>query len=95
MKYIKKTDVIEVMEFETNNDPNNSHMDLLVDWMNETGDNASHDNTNIHIKTFDGIDTVSVGDYIVKRDGRDFCILNPNKFEILENQYYTVGELSE
>lgn len=75
MQFRKKPVVIEARRFETNNAPDDSHMDALVAWINNSpprdyprlvGPIASHDGTHIHIRTLEGEMHADVGDWIIQ-----------------------------
>lgn len=78
MKYRKKAVVIEAMQFKTNNEPDDSHMDSIVEWV---GAGARHDSTSIFIKTLEGEMRADVLDWIIKGIKGEFYPCKPDIFE--------------
>ncbi|MDE3749427.1 Gp49 family protein [Methylobacterium radiotolerans] len=66
-QYTKKPVTIEARQFETNND-DGSHMSLLCDWANGSGDKVvvTHDGTSIYVATLEGTMRAEVGDWIIR-----------------------------
>lgn len=80
MKFRKKPVAIEARQFETNNAPNDDHMDSLRDWINNEGGMARHDSTDIFIHTLEGEMRASVGDWIIKGVKGEFYPCKPDIF---------------
>ena len=85
-KYRKKPVVIEAVKFETNNAPDNSHMNLIVDWVNSGTSSDSlhawHNGTDIFIQTLEGTHRADVGDYIIKGVKGEFYPCKPDIFSM-------------
>jgi len=66
-KYIRKPEVVEAVQFTTNNEPDNRQMDSIVNWLISHGEKARHDGTDIYVKNRSQHEVrVSVGDWIVR-----------------------------
>ena len=81
MKYRKKPVVIEAIQFETNNEPDERNMEDICSWILEGGGDAAHDGTDIYIITLEGKMTASVGDFIIKGVKGEFYPCKPDIFE--------------
>ncbi len=84
MKYRKKPVIIEAMLFETNNEPDNKNMNEIMDWANKGQDrpNVTHNQTEILVRTLEGLMTAQVGDYIIKGVKGEFYPCKPDIFEM-------------
>jgi len=75
----KKPVVIEAMQFETNNAPDDSHMDAITAWIGRDG---RHDGTSIYVDTLEGTMTASVGDWIIRGVSGEFYPCKPDIFAL-------------
>lgn len=70
-KYVRKPEVVEAVQFTTNNEPDNRQMNEIVDWVKSYAWTARHDGTDIYIENRSRHEVrVSVGDWIINSNGR-------------------------
>lgn len=81
MKFRKKPVEVEAMQFKTNNDPDDLHMDAIVNWVCGNGSRARHDGTDIYIYTLEGTMRAEVGDWIIRGVNGEFYPCKPDIFE--------------
>ena len=66
-KYVRKPEVVEAVQFTTNNEPDNAQMKTIVEWLLSHGEKARHDGTDIYVENRSRHEVrVSVGDWIVR-----------------------------
>jgi hypothetical protein len=66
-KYVRKPEVVEAVQFTTNNEPDNAQMKTIVEWLVSHGEKARHDGTDIYVENRSRHEVlVSVGDWIVR-----------------------------
>jgi len=82
----KKPVEIEARQFETNND-RGLCLDNLVDWITSNGHTASHNGTDLFIKTLEGEMRADCTDWIIKGIKGEFY---PCKRDIFEATYEAV-----
>ena len=87
--FCKKPVVIQAFQFETNND-GGENMDAVMNWVNAGQQEAiaTHNGTNIFIKTLEGVMKANVGDWIIRGVSGEFY---PCKPDIFERTYEPVG----
>ena len=81
MKFRKKPVEIEAMKFETNND-NGLCMKEIECWILKNGGTVENNNTDLKIKTLEGIMRADVGDWIIKGIKGEFYPCKPDVFEV-------------
>ena len=81
MKFRKKPVEIEAMKFETNND-NGLCMKEIECWILKNGGTVENNNTDLKIKTLEGIMRADVGDWIIKGIKGEFYPCKPDVFEM-------------
>lgn len=93
-KYVRKPEVVEAVQFTTNNEPDNSQMNAIVGWLVSHGQKARHDGTDIYCENASGREVrVSLGDWIV-RDAKGRWAL-PIKSFIFDETFETCEQLWE
>jgi hypothetical protein len=66
-KYVRKPEVVEAVQFTTNNEPDNAQMKTIVEWLVSHGEKARHDGTDIYVENRSRHEVrVSVGDWIIR-----------------------------
>lgn len=67
---------MKAMKFETNNDVGSTHMDSIVNWMNQGRDHCAgwHNGTDIFVFAPEGEIRACVGDWICKDPTGSFCV---------------------
>ncbi len=66
-KYVRKPEVVEAVQFTTNNEADNRQIDEIVKWLVLHGEKARHDGTDIYVENRSRHEVrVSVGDWIVR-----------------------------
>lgn len=81
--YRRKPELVEVMEFTTNNEAGSPTMDAIVNWANQgqIKVQAWHNGTCIYVETPEGQKIADVGDFIIKNANGEFYPLKPEEFE--------------
>ncbi|AQX84025.1 hypothetical protein ELBR111191_14600 [Elizabethkingia bruuniana] len=81
--YRRKPELVEVMEFTTNNEAGSPTMDAIVNWANQgqIKVQAWHNGTCIYVETPEGQKRADVGDFIIKNANGEFYPLKPEEFE--------------
>jgi hypothetical protein len=78
-KFTKKPVTIEARQFTNNN--SNDQMDEIVAWIKESGGDASHNGTVIHIRTLEGTLYADRLDWIIRGIKGEFYPCKPDIFE--------------
>jgi hypothetical protein len=93
-KYVRKPEVVEAVQFTTNNEPDNAQMNAIVEWVRgQRGAIARHDGTDIYVTNRSGRDVrISVGDWIVSKDG---YLSYPVKPSVFAESFEPCGHLWE
>ena len=96
-RFIRKHETVEAKQFTTNNEPFNTEMNSIVDWLILRGKKARHDATDIRIEYHDGKEVVaSVGDWIVVNTDNVAYIVKPDlfpkMFDLCEHEWEAVDD---
>lgn len=74
-RYVRKPEVVEAVQFTTNNEADNRQMNEIVDWIKSHGGTARHDGTDIYIENRSWRESrVSVGEWIIKHAQKFDCV---------------------
>lgn len=76
--------MIEARQFITNNEADDKNMNDLINWINKNQEDpiATHNGTDIFIKTLEGLHTATCGDWIIKGVKGEFYPCKPDIFKL-------------
>ena len=97
MKYVRKPEVVEAVQFTTNNEADNAQMNAIVNWLQHLRTKARHDGTCIYLLYHAGKEVrASVGDWLVARpDGGVYVIaadLFGEMFDLCQDDWEAVDD---